>query len=334
MSEDSAERVNYYDRHTVIAATAGQVIGRIIPARCGEPGVDVYGNSVAAKTPANIVLKGNVELAADGQTVTAACDGQVVLEENRLSITPVLEIRGDVDFSTGHIDSAGDVVVHGSVKDLFRVRTTKNLIVDSHVEAAHLEAGGDIAVRGGIHGHEKATLKAGRSLDARLCDGARIEVGDTFTVQKECINSEVRAQNKVQCPAGTIIGGHVWGRNSVEVQNLGSPAYVRTLVSAGVPVHVIEEAGRLQAEARKRQEAAGKIRETIGPLTQEMRRLSPEQRERATELMFKADELEQDVREMQQKGKDLLLAACAGGGTVRRGYRSGVYGCDDHYLGA
>lgn len=310
---DGSQRVSHYDRSQVISVHANQSIGRIIPARQGTPGTDVYGNPVAARSPLNVQLRGNVRLDIDGQTIQAEQDGQVIFEDNRLSVVTVLEICGDVDFGTGNIDSSGDVIVRGTVKDLFQVRTDKDLVIDGHVEAATLQAGGNITIQGGIHGREKGTIKAGGTVQARLCDGVTIDAGNTFTVQKECINSVVRAENKVHCPAGTIIGGQVWGRNSVEVQDVGSPARVKTSVLAGVPLSVIEEMSQLQAEMKKRQDAAAKIRESIAPLIREMRRLSPQHRERATELMFQADQLDLEARQMQSKREDLHKQAAPQG---------------------
>lgn len=308
-ADEAGKRVSHYDRNTVISVRMGQIIGRIIPAQPGKPGVDVYGNPVGSRRPANIILKSYVDLDMDGQTVVTSSDGQLVLEDNCLSIVPVLEIPGDVDFGTGNIDSAGSVVVHGSVKDLFRVNVVKDLIVDGHVEAAALQVGGDITIHGGVHGHGKAIIKAGGSVETRLCDGAAIEVGNNFTIQKECISSSVRADRKVLCPAGSIIGGQVWARNGVEAENLGSPAHVSTCVSAGVPLNVIEEMSQLQVESRKRQESAGKIRESIAPLLREMKRLTPQHRERATELMFQADQFDLEVKQMLQKRDDLFRQA-------------------------
>lgn len=307
--DDAAERVNHYDRRQIVSARAGQVIGTIEPAQPGGATVDVYGNPVApARTPASIGLRGNVRMAPDGRSVVAACDGRVIFEDNKLSIASVLEVPGDVDFGTGNIDSPGDVVIGGSVKDLFQVRGSRDVTVEGHVDSAQLEAGDSIHIRGGIHGHGKASIHAGGCVETKLCDGATIEAGGTFSVQRECLNCRVHAARMV-APAGTIIGGYVWARDGIEVQTLGSGAHVRTAVSTGVPVRVMEEALGLAAQAKDRRDAARKIRETIEPLLREMRRLSPPQRERATELMFQADQLEQDARQLDARREQMLAQA-------------------------
>jgi uncharacterized protein len=301
-----AGRVSHYERRTIISVNKGDVIGRIVPAKPGQPSVDVCGNVISpVRKPKDIALRGNVEMAGDGLTVVASCDGRVVFQDGRISVASVLEISGDVDFSTGHVDTPGDVVVHGSVKDLFRVRSSRDIHVDWHVDGALLEAGGDIIVAGGIHGHGKASIKAAGRIEAKICDGAVLEAGRTFDVQRECINCRISA-DRIVSPAGTIIGGYAWARNGIEVQTLGSPAGVKTVVSTGIPARVIDEAAQMVSQAKEGLEGATKIRATVGPLLQEMRRLSSQQRERATELLFEADQLEQRTRDLDCKREEML----------------------------
>jgi uncharacterized protein (DUF342 family) len=305
---DQASRISHYDRNTIISAARGAVLGRITLAKPGESGSDVHGNPIPpSHKPRQILLRGNVEMAGDG-SVVALCDGRVVLDDGKISIASVLDIPGDVDFGTGNIETPGDVVIRGSVKDLFQVRSARDITIDGHVDGAVLDAGGAIVIHGGIHGRGKAIIHAASRVEAKLCDGASIEAGGTFSVQRECINCRVAA-DKISSPAGTIIGGYAWARNSIEVQNLGSPAAVKTLVSAGVPVKVMDQAVQMVQQAKECMDNARKIRHAIEPLMREMRRLSAQHRERATELMFQADTLEQQARNLDTKREELLAQA-------------------------
>lgn len=304
-----AGRISHYDRNTIVSVNKGDVIGRIVPAEPGKPCVDVHGNAVPiSRKPRQIALGGNVDMAGDGQTVVAGCDGRVVFEDNKLSIASVLEISGDVDFGTGHIDTSGDVVVHGSVKDLFRVRSSRDITIDSHVDGAVLEAGGSVTIHGGIHGHGKASIQAGGRITAKICDGAVIEAGSILSVQRESINCRIKA-GKISSPAGTIIGGYAWVRNGIEVQTLGSPGGVKTVVCTGIPVRVIDETAQMVIQAKECVDGARKIRTAVSPLLREMRRLSAQHRERATELMFQADQLEQQARDLDRKREEMISQA-------------------------
>lgn len=197
------------------------------------------------------------------------------------------------------------MVIHGSVKDLFRVRSSRNITIDSHVDGAVLEAGGDILIHGGLHGHGKASIQAGGRVESKICDGAAIEAGHILSVQRECINCRIAA-GRISSPAGTIIGGYAWARNGIEVQTLGSPGGVKTVVSTGIPVRVIDETAQMVVQAKECVDGARKIRAAVSPLLREMRRLSAQHRERATELMFQADQLEQQARDLDSKREEML----------------------------
>ncbi len=220
----------------------------------------------------------------------------------------VLEIPGDVDFGTGNVEAPGDVTIRGSVKDLFRVVSARDITIDGHVDSSVLEAGGSVIVRAGIHGHGKATIRAGGRVEAKLCDGASIEAGSIFCIQRECINCHVQADG-ISSPGGTIIGGYTWARNGIEVLNLGSPASVKTFISVGIPVQIMEQTVQMMVEAKECQDEAGKIRQAIAPLMREIRRLSAQHRERATELLFQADTLEQKVRDLSARREQMVQQA-------------------------
>jgi uncharacterized protein (DUF342 family) len=308
-----AGRVSHYDRNSIVCVRAGQPIGTIVPAQAGGAGVDVHGNPLPAPgKPRQISLRGNVELAPDGKTVRATRDGRVVFEDNKLSVAWMLELQGDVDFGTGNIDSPGAIIVHGSVKDLVRVRSARNISVDLHVDGAVLEAGGDIVIHGGIHGHGKASIRAGGQIETRLCDGATIEAGKALCVLRECINCRVQAE-RISSQAATIIGGYAWARNGIEVQNLGSPAAVKTVVAIGIPTGLIDEAVQMVARAAEYRDAARKIREAVAPLLDEVRGLSPAHGERATGLMRQADQLERQAEDLDRKREGLIRQAAPEG---------------------
>ncbi len=324
--------VNHYDRNGVVGVQADEVIGRIVPSRPGRPAVDVRGQTLAAREPVEITVGANVELAEDGQTVRAGRAGHIVFQDDTLSVEEVFEVRQDVDFGTGNIDTGGDVVVRGSVMDLFRVRSGKNIEVDGFVYTAFLEAAGDILVRGGVHGHGKARLQAGGRIETKICGDAIFEVGGDFVFQRQCTNCCVRA-DRVVAPAGILMGGYCHARNTIEVQDIGSDAHVRVLVSVGVSAATVARIARMASDARERREGADKIRESLAPLVREMRRLSPEHRERVTELMFQADRAETEARQLDEQQEELardtapqVEPAVIVGGSLHRGVTIAISG--------
>ena len=67
----------------------------------------------------------------------------------------MLDIPGNVDFSTGSINFLGDINIKGDVLSGFTVRAMGNIHVDGVIEAGSaVEAGGDLVVVKGILGDE------------------------------------------------------------------------------------------------------------------------------------------------------------------------------------
>ena len=71
-------------------------------------------------------------------------------------LSQMADIPGDVDFSVGNISFGGDVNIHKSVLDLFRVTSQTNITIGGTIEAAEVHAGQNLIVRGGIVGKDNA----------------------------------------------------------------------------------------------------------------------------------------------------------------------------------
>ena len=100
----------------------GDILARISPRVEGVAGIDVMGAVVPhGKSPGSSPKPGKNTLVA-GDTVVAGADGRFVSGEESFWVSEVLEIRGDVDYSTGHIDFPGDVIVQGQIKQGFKVK--------------------------------------------------------------------------------------------------------------------------------------------------------------------------------------------------------------------
>jgi len=253
-----------------------------------------------------VQLGDNVKLADDGQTVLATMDGRVEYAKHRLLIHPVLEVKGDVDFETGNINSAIEVHIRGSVQDLFEVRSKRSISVQALVGAAALEAGGDIVVKGGITGKDKGTVTAEGGVAARFCDAVTIRAGGDVEITKEVINSQVRVDGRLVVARGALIGGWTHAREGAEVRVLGSQADVKTFLSVGTDPEVRKKAAELDEPIAKHRQAAKKIQAAVQPLLAARKRLTASQRERATELMYEAQNLETAVSKLKQQKQQML----------------------------
>ncbi len=199
----------------------------------------VLGQDLAARDgKAATVPKGrNTALTEDGTALVATRTGHVEFNGRTFQVKSVMDIDGNVDYSTGHINFLGDVHVHGDVCTGFTVRAMGNITVDGVVEAATVEAGGDLIMVKGAQGDNRAVLRASHSVFAKYLENCCVYAMEDL--HADCvINCNVYCDGLVEVRSGrgTIIGGSIRAAHEVSAGVLGSRAETHTdVVLGGLP---------------------------------------------------------------------------------------------------
>lgn len=305
-SEDE-DHVDYFSVNAIVTVDAGKPIGRIVAPVDGTPSVNVHGEERPPRKPKGVAIKlgPGVTFANDQGDVVAEIAGRVVLQNDKLRVDEVLEIPGDVDFSSGSVDACVNVAVRGNVRSNFHVYTTKSLTVERVIEAADVRVDGDVCVRGGIFGDGAGRVLSGGGVSAQLLNEVRVKAKGDVLFVKEILNSQVYTSGKLVGERGTIIGGEVHAREGVNVRTIGSEASVATIVSTGIDVNTLRRVRQKENQVREARKSADQLREAVQPLIANLKRLLPAQRERATELICKADELDLEVSELEESAKQM-----------------------------
>ena len=228
--------VDFHALNSVRACAAGQVLAKLHQAEVGEPGMNVYGEIIPPKDVKKAQIRNSKgsTLSEDGMTLTSDVDGHVSLTDGMVFVSSVLQLA-NVDVSTGDIEYEGNLSVEGNITTGYKVKVTGDIEVKGVIEAAEVEAGGQITVAKGINGMEKGIVKAGHSVVAKYINGvAEMEAGGM--VQAELIlNSNVSAKDsiKVEGRKGFITGGVVRAGNKIEAKTIGSDMGATTHVEVG-----------------------------------------------------------------------------------------------------
>jgi hypothetical protein len=215
----------------------GDVICDILPPVEGQPGLRVDGKIMETKRvrPAKVPGGSNTELSEDGTQLVASIDGHLVFSNNVFLVRPLLDIPGDVDYSTGNVDFRGDVHVHGDVRENFFVRATGTVTVDGTVEAANIEAGGDVVVSCGVLGDNRATIKSGGCVRVKYLESCVTYASKG--VYADCIvTARVNSDDiiSVTTGRGTVIGGTLTAGNKITAHMIGSQSGMKTSLVLGV----------------------------------------------------------------------------------------------------
>ena len=233
---DEYNRVDYAAISFVQNVAEGDAICRIVPPSQAEPGCTVLGRELPARDGVEVsVPKGrNTALSEDGMTLIATKTGHVEFNGRTFQVKPVLEIEGNVDYSTGNINFLGDVHIHGDVCAGFTVRAMGSVTVDGVVEACSVEAGNDLIIVKGAQGDSRAVLRSNHSVYSKFLEGCCVYALEDL--HSDClINCDVYCDGVVEVNSGrgTIIGGSVRCAHEVNASVVGSRAETPTVVVLG-----------------------------------------------------------------------------------------------------
>lgn len=216
---------------------AGDVLAELIPATSGKQGTSVIGEIINNKIgkEANFKYGKNVYLSEDGNKLIAECDGQVRLEEGKITVYEVYEVNGNVDNSTGNIKFNGTVRVKGSVLTGFQIIADGDVEVEGVVEGAEIKCNGNILLKRGIQGYNKSRLISKGSVTARYIENSYIEADGDIT-SDAIMHSEVTSKGNIRASGknGLIVGGICRASQEIAAKTIGSSMATSTVLEVGV----------------------------------------------------------------------------------------------------
>lgn len=233
--------VDYWSIHTVELVEEGQVIAEYHEPVEGSNGMTVKGKLLVAKRGKplpQLAGKGFVR-SEDNKTYTCTMNGKIEMKENRILISDVHEVHGDVGLKTGNIDFRGDVIIHGNVPTGAVIRATGSITVDGTVEGAILDAHKDIIIRGGMLGAGRGTVITKGNLFVKFMEYSRVKAHGSVTTDS-LINCKVSAYDKVYLRGkhASVVGGTIHAATGIEAYNFGNEYGVKTEIYAGINMEV------------------------------------------------------------------------------------------------
>lgn len=310
---DDRGKVDYHDQNSIQGVREGEVLCQIVAPTPGTDGVNVQGDVLPAKAgkEAKLLAGRNTKISEDDTQLVATIDGQLKYQVGRFNVEPRLDVSGDVNYDVGNIDFYGDVRITGDVRDGFTVRSSGTVTIDGLVEVAVIEAEGDVIIRSGVAGDERAVIKAGGSVKASYIESCTIYAGKEVHANN-IIGSNVYCDEKiiVKNGRGTIIGGkHVAGKK-IEATTIGCRAERPTELVVGETPNI----QRRKEELQKAIEKAGKELEEMDHTIKYLAGASgnnAERRQKMEEIMRdrrilleQYEKSQKELEELTQKGEE------------------------------
>lgn len=235
---DERGRADYYDLGLIHNVKMGDFLAEKVPATEGTGGKDVTGKEIPARRGKDIPLPKGKNTIADEENLRlfAAIDGNVTIIDNKVTVSPVFQVNGDIDYATGNIDFVGSVVINGNVNTGFKVHAAGDIEVKGFVEGAEITAGGNVVVKGGITTGQRGLVKAGGNVYARFIENSKVEAENDVIVREAIIQSVIKAGGSVRVTdkRASIIGGTVQACREVEAKYIGSQLATQTVIEVGI----------------------------------------------------------------------------------------------------
>lgn len=230
--------VDYSAVNVLVGVAKDQKICTYHPAVEGEEGYLVDGTPILPLKVAELpTMKGRgFRFNPDTNEYFSEMDGKLDFPDKyEMQIKGVYELKGDVTQLNSRIEFNGDIEINGNVESGTVIRCTRSVTISGVAEATEIYAGGDIVLKRGIQGSNKAKIVCNGSVYADFIEHTMVKAkGDVNS--NTILNSEVFADGRVNLTGkrGTIVGGYVHGRKGISCVNLGNSVEVKTVAHVGL----------------------------------------------------------------------------------------------------
>ncbi|MGZ5049589.1 MAG: DUF342 domain-containing protein [Methylobacter sp.] len=273
---------NYRDLGQLIVVKKGDLLMRRIPATEGKEGMNVLGQVIAPQPGQDVSFPSGLQGIEidpdDNNLLRAAITGQPKLVPNGVIVEPTVNLPL-VDLSTGNVNFIGTINIKGDVKDGMSVRASGDVFVGGTVEAAEIEAEGNIVIKGGVIGHSEHTanpeeaiafnarIRSKASISVHFAENACMEAGTDIIIEEFSMHNHLTASHRILIgksgsKKGRIIGGIACASTLVKAAVFGSNAGFVTKIRAGFNPHQQAKLDKLRLEIdenEKEQEDLKKI---------------------------------------------------------------------------
>ncbi|MCR4610865.1 MAG: FapA family protein [Lachnospiraceae bacterium] len=244
--------VDYHDLGNICQVKEGDLLARLHKGDKGSNGKDVTGKDIPCRTIKTLRLEPgkNMTMNEDMTELYSDVTGHVSLVNDKVFVSDVYEVPGDVDNSVGNIEYNGNVHIQGSVRGGFQVIAKGDIVIDGVVEDALIQSDeGQIIVKCGIHGMKKGLLDAGGNIvtkfieNASVFSGGYVEAG-TITQSDVSASDDIIVSEK----KGVITGGVIRAGGMVDAQTIGNTMGTVTKIEVGMAPDKKERYVQLQRE--------------------------------------------------------------------------------------
>jgi uncharacterized protein (DUF342 family) len=312
--ETFAGNVNHFELNLITRVSAGDWLAEWTNPTPGENGTTVTSKEVKAiagkKSPLKYDKKTVQEQTLDTVTqLVALQDGAFQNTDGKISVSDILEIKGDVDYNTGNIKFDGSVIVTGTVKDSFSITAAGNIEIlgKDGVGCAKniVSTNGNVLIYGGVTGKGTTFIKAKKDIHLKFASYVDIQCNGTLNVNSYLINSEVSANELIiEGSNGQLIGGTTKLVTKLVCPRIGAVSEQKTIINLeGI------SKSRIRDELVDNLKDIDKLKTQFSKLEQELKILqskdapTKEENFKIQKLLTKSTKIKDEIKEIDDYNK-------------------------------
>jgi len=238
--------IDFYKVNSLESVTKNQKIAIFHPMVEGKDGFNVFGEKVSPpklKDTKPPIGQNYYYSETKPNHILSKIDGYITLVAGNIVITNLYNIRGDVDFHTGHIITKGSLNVIGNVKSGFNLNMSENIKIGGYVKDSIINAGGTVFVGGGFSGTGGGKIVSGGDVNVRYIRNQVIYSRGSILVHKEVVEAKLFAKNDIKSQSNDmlIIGGSALAGGDISVNQLGNEYGMKTIIEAGYDYDILSK---------------------------------------------------------------------------------------------
>lgn len=204
----------------------------------------------------------NVTTGEGGQTLIAAVDGILYIENDQFCIHEQKVIDGGLDQSQGAVQVTGSLYIGGNVDGGASVKATGDIVIDGKVgQARIISTEGTIHVRQGISGTEgKTFITAAAQVQEPSIECAKIDAGASV-IAGVISNCGIQCGGTVYAMTGRgmIVASQICAQDSILCLRVGNVTGGRSQFSVGYPPNIREEWKTVKMEIAETQKTMSSL---------------------------------------------------------------------------
>jgi uncharacterized protein (DUF342 family) len=227
--------VNYKESSPFVMVKKGEAVGRIYSYRGGINGQDVTGGEIPYKTKDMQIFKIEENLEIRDEILYSMVYGRFLIIGDLISVTEVLEIGTDVDYHTGNVSFAGDVIIEGVIHDGFRVAAGGSIRCKKNIMNSEVLSRGDLQLDLGVKGRGNALLRINGMIYSKFIELGTIESRTGISISTSILSSNVYTLgNLTMGQKGIIVSSNIIAEKGIEVFNLGRELCAPSTIWCGI----------------------------------------------------------------------------------------------------